>query len=890
MKKKWIFSLIFAMMIMSQVSFAEYITLYEWRSEPEEIASGVMQQQIQRFTDGGWLNMNLIYVDLTQGSKLSVITDTKLSSRDTLSKLVSKSDEAASIVAAVNSDFFDTANNTTMGTLIKDGEVLTTSAGYNEFATLNVAKNGLPFVGYFNQPVNYITNGNQKVQLSYINKPYLNYNRIIMFDQNWSGQSYGSNIGQDIYEVLVVDGIVTEMRMNGTAFTIPENGYVLSAVGQGITTLKNAFKVSDTLTVDYDYIFDALDLAIGGGAQIVTNGQVPTTFSQNITGNNPRTAVGIDKARKKLILLTVDGRTTSYRGMTQTELAKLMISFGAFEAINLDGGGSTEMVVRDPWDTSLDIVNSPSDGSERKMYTGLAVVKQLIENPVLEKLNILTTKDRFALGENISFALQGLDSNFNVYNLDPALITWSATGVKGSLEGNVFKPAEAGTLTVTGHYMDLSISKEVEVFDDAVSLSVTPSVLKVDSAQNTTLKFSVQTNDGEQFNISAASVQVEVPQALGSYNQLTGVLTSGASGQGYITVTFNGLKTYVPMAIGTERQLLKDFESKTAHFIGYPSTVLGAYNELSTAKEGNLGGVLQYDFTTTTETRAAYITFDQTIALPTNTTGVGLWALGDGGNDHWLRGKLVDANGTTANITFAQHVDWTGWKYVTASIPATMVAPISLERVYLVETDVTKQDIGMIAIDNIYAIVSQPVTLALPANVTKIKAPETYVISDKLKNRISLGYLDNSSKEIEAQSDQKDVIGITQKGYSLNVQKGITMITLDNTGGNIRKNGYTQWTNLLNQVSTIGNTPVVVLMNDVNTYTDSLEKSLLLETLGKLSDSGKEVAIVYPIAGETYKITTNSGIKVIQIPKSVTAVHGMTFAANGKTLEFQILK
>jgi len=58
----------------------------------------------------------------------------------------------------------------------------------------------------------------------------------------------------------------------------------------------------------------------------------------------------------------VDGRTSAGDGMTCEQTAQLMIDLGAVDAVNLDGGGSTTMVVRDCW--IGDVVNHPSDNGE----------------------------------------------------------------------------------------------------------------------------------------------------------------------------------------------------------------------------------------------------------------------------------------------------------------------------------------------------------------------------------------------------------------------------------------------------------------------------------------------------------------------------------------------
>jgi exopolysaccharide biosynthesis protein len=60
---------------------------------------------------------------------------------------------------------------------------------------------------------------------------------------------------------------------------------------------------------------------------------------------NPRTAVGLDSDRDVLWFVVVDGRRGE-AGMTLPELASFFQSLGVGDAINLDGGGSSVMVVR----------------------------------------------------------------------------------------------------------------------------------------------------------------------------------------------------------------------------------------------------------------------------------------------------------------------------------------------------------------------------------------------------------------------------------------------------------------------------------------------------------------------------------------------------------------
>jgi exopolysaccharide biosynthesis protein len=74
----------------------------------------------------------------------------------------------------------------------------------------------------------------------------------------------------------------------------------------------------------------------------------------------------LDRTGTKLTLLVVDGRQPKLSvGMTLRDLAKEMIRLGCYSALNLDGGGSSTMVYRDPATHFLKVVNAPSDTKER---------------------------------------------------------------------------------------------------------------------------------------------------------------------------------------------------------------------------------------------------------------------------------------------------------------------------------------------------------------------------------------------------------------------------------------------------------------------------------------------------------------------------------------------
>lgn len=101
--------------------------------------------------------------------------------------------------------------------------------------------------------------------------------------------------------------------------------------------------------------------AVSGRPWLVEGGELVTeTLDAFETANDraPRTAVGLSRDRRTLYLAVVDGRQAESRGMTLYELGRLMAELGAYSALNLDGGGSSEMVVEELGG----IVSVPSGG------------------------------------------------------------------------------------------------------------------------------------------------------------------------------------------------------------------------------------------------------------------------------------------------------------------------------------------------------------------------------------------------------------------------------------------------------------------------------------------------------------------------------------------------
>ena len=110
---------------------------------------------------------------------------------------------------------------------------------------------------------------------------------------------------------------------------------------------------------------------ISGNTMLVKNG-VALPHENKI--RHPRTVVGLDTKRTRLMLMVVDGRKPGVaRGMNYDELAAEMLRLGCNDAFNLDGGGSSVMALRDKASSTMKLLNDPTDGRERAVANVLGV-------------------------------------------------------------------------------------------------------------------------------------------------------------------------------------------------------------------------------------------------------------------------------------------------------------------------------------------------------------------------------------------------------------------------------------------------------------------------------------------------------------------------------------
>jgi hypothetical protein len=163
---------------------------------------------------------------------------------------------------------------------------------------------------------------------------------------------------------------------------IPSNGFVLSASGAMGTWLAAHAAIGQTLTVQAtcsNNLFNNADAQISGHGWILKNGVANTGVwpGGTLADRNPRTALAWNS--QYWYMIVIDGRSAQSLGMTFQEMADFFVNnLQATDAINLDGGGSSDLVLNGS------VMNHPSDGSERLVGNSVMLVrKPIVASPAM---------------------------------------------------------------------------------------------------------------------------------------------------------------------------------------------------------------------------------------------------------------------------------------------------------------------------------------------------------------------------------------------------------------------------------------------------------------------------------------------------------------------------
>ncbi len=270
---------------------------------------------------------------------------------------------------------------------------------------------------------------------------------------------------------------VVEQVLDGKGVTaIPEGKAVLWAQGSCTSTL-TAMKPGDEITInlgvnlrDQPGLLKNFKELMGGSDNIIMrNGQVIDEWEER----HPRTCIGFNADSTKVYFVVIDGRSISSTGVSLGEAAGVFLGLGAVNAVNLDGGGSSCMVVNG------EVVNTPSDGSLRSVGNGCLLISnapvddtigQLHFEPRCYNISVSAKIKPAVWGYNKYGVLKSRDVQGVTYTCDPSLGRITPEGYfvasPTAASGNIY--ADYGGIKCSQRVVVYNASKELR--DDSVTV------------------------------------------------------------------------------------------------------------------------------------------------------------------------------------------------------------------------------------------------------------------------------------------------------------------------------------------------------------------------------------------------------------------------------------
>ena len=369
--------------------------------------------------DGAAQAVYAVTVDPSRGGTVRGMNlGSRIGERTSVSTLVGSEKKNETLLAAVNADFFSMATGVPLGVYIEDGRYISSSDGN---MAIGFDKNGKAFFGKVDDVVT-VEFGGKSHTVEYMNK-YPTIYGVYLLTEDYApttrlasdvpATEYVIDLNAEIDSGARVRGKVTEVRRGDFENEIPEGCAVLVVPDDyegkaDYADLEKGDRVY--IEVEVNKQFASAVSAVGGGSVILVDGELAEDIADEDleTRRHPRTALGMT-ADGEVMLFVADGRQSSYAtGLTMVELAEAMRALGCTDAINLDGGGSSVVVLFDGTDAA--IANSPSEKPERKVPNALAVYEDQTEVDDLHALRFAAPAEILLAGSTLALPLTLVDA------------------------------------------------------------------------------------------------------------------------------------------------------------------------------------------------------------------------------------------------------------------------------------------------------------------------------------------------------------------------------------------------------------------------------------------------------------------------------------------------
>ena len=603
-------------------------------------------------------------------------------------------------IAGVNGDFFGLAgrHSVPLGFEMINGE-MSAQRGANQYGndSPSFLLGDIGFIDYVRPYIGLRLNGENIFYVGLMNMvTNLAWPSFLTYGYTTSTASIDARLGRT-YKIVVEDGRVVA-RTHYTV-DVPQNGFVVIMNPATFYENEHLFYWGQQaeMVISANIDLREISTAISGSNSILNNG-VTTNAAAASRGREPRTLLGVNAEGNRLILMTVDGRNHSI-GATLGEAATYMRQFGAHNAINLDGGGSTTMAATTPGG-SLSVVNTPSGGSQRAVINAIGITNQTTMGPVtsinisapsvmappvvrpagepapvptpvpfgpITSLNI-NAQQNIPVGMVTPLYVFGYDDYLNRTQISFAALDTAlhnATMVDGGIipqgVGNVIIQASDGQNHIWKSFNAVQV------------VEIIPSLREITGT--TVINFRGIDNLGHSVHLNPAHLTFEVsPPSIGRLEN--GQFTATGEGFGWARASIPGsADVFIPISIYREARQIDVMDAGQLTFTANPGVTGRAYWSDEQRTVGPTSLRIEYNFEAGNRNQFANVTIANGGAVNAMTYRIAVYGNNSG---HRLTGNILDADGNNHSIEFARHIDFMGWRDLTARVPNEAVHPVRL--------------------------------------------------------------------------------------------------------------------------------------------------------------------------------------------------------------------
>ena len=392
-------------------------------------------------------------------------------------------------------------------------------------------------------------------QIAYANQKYSNpedehfiseyYNVVAGVNASFYNMTTGQPIG-----ITFIDGVSFGTSSYDNFFAILKDGK--TAVIDYAKNLGNYVDENGESTIWQ---------AAAGSQWLVRDGKDVTASASGSynTQRHSRTCVGIT-ADGKVVMMVLDGRQEPFScGGSMHELAQIMLEAGCVAAVNLDGGGSTTYASRPEGSDKVEVINRPSDGSERSISSGLIIASTAVPSNTFDRVTMNAEDEYVTVGTSTKVTVAGVSPSGSSAEI-PTDIAY--TVVNGTYENGVLTATAVGDVVLTATYN----GKEV----GSVTIhAVVPEKLVFNSSEMTvpfgkTITLALTATYGlNEVKIKASDILFTLENdGIGTIDGFDFTAGDGSVTESSITATFTGTEITATSTIklGKGSEVIFDFE------------------------------------------------------------------------------------------------------------------------------------------------------------------------------------------------------------------------------------------------------------------------------------------------------------------------------------------